>query len=106
MKERYPLVVSLSIYVHLPSGSQKISNNRIWTIIVVLNGFFKKSKNQSKEPSVLFQFVHENHRFFDTFWLETTGTNSSLILNSFQRTGNQRFFDSEIFRELELLTGL
>jgi len=73
---------------------------------VVLNGFFEKSKNQPVEPSVLCQSVHENHRFFDTFQLEITGTNSSLTLNCFQRTGNQRFFDSEISKELELLTGL
>jgi hypothetical protein len=40
------------------------------------------------------------------FGWKQTGTNSSLTLNCFQRTGNQRFFDSEISKELELLTGL
>jgi hypothetical protein len=69
-------------------------------------GFLKSQRTSQK-----------NHRFFASpflkttgsltaFRLEITGTNSSLTLNCFQRTGTQRFLDSEISKELELLTGL
>jgi hypothetical protein len=53
---------------------------------------FLKVKNPAKELPVLCQLYDKNHQFFDEnleFFevSETSGTNNSLILNFFQRTG-------------------
>jgi len=105
-KERYPLVVNLSMYVHLPNGPQKFEITGFGIQLWFSMGFFKSQRTSQK-----------THRFFASSFVRTTGSLTrlgwkqpeptvSLTLNSFQRTGTQRFFDSEISKELELLTGL
>ncbi len=82
---------------------------------------FSKVKEPAKELPVLCQLFDNNHWFLDEnleFFevSETTGTNNSLILNFFQRTGiddpsilkyfknqNWQFFDYEILKEQELM---
>jgi hypothetical protein len=74
-------------------------NQGIYSLTCRFPKFSKQSKNQPKNC----RFFHKTCEFFEVF--EMTGINSSLILNcsEFLKNQNWWFFDSEVFKELELM---